>query len=150
MKPFLFIGTVVILLGLLSCHKDQPVVKKPPVDSNSCDVMLTLPLKDTTPHTDPFTIKSWTISGDYLKLTVSYGGGCKSHDFRLVWNQLAMPPFPVIHLEHNANGDLCKALITTNLCYNISVLREDGPPHGEIDFPLSDSSGNTFQVKYVY
>ncbi len=78
-------------------------------------------------YTDPASIISAEIQKDILGLTVRYGGGCKDHDFELYWNGIFMesePPQVLLQLSHNANNDLCRALFTEKLFFNLSPIKE--------------------------
>ena len=70
--------------------------------------------------TDRFTLKSVKIDDDELVMyiEVSYGGGCAKHTFELIWPDIILgiyPPQFSIVLNHQANGDTCKALLTQTL-----------------------------------
>ncbi len=56
------------------------------------------------------------IEDDRLTLTVSYSGGCASHDFTLVADDEFREEPDSVYLEvfvaHNANGDSCEAYLT--------------------------------------
>lgn len=76
--------------------------------------------------TDQYEIGSGRIHGDTLFLEVSYGGGCKEHDFRMYTNMMwakSLPPQLMIYLEHENNDDQCRAYITRILAFDISGLR---------------------------
>jgi len=70
--------------------------------------------------TDGFTLKSVKIDDAELVMyiEVSYGGGCAKHTFDLIWPDIILgiypPQFSVV-LNHQANGDTCKALLTQTL-----------------------------------
>jgi len=79
------------------------------------------------PHaSDAFTMVSQKISGDSLLLEVQYGGGCKEHIFdmhtNLVWMK-SMPPQLNLWLEHENNDDLCRALVTETLVFDLKNCR---------------------------
>lgn len=78
------------------------------------------------------------VEGHYLKLTVSYSGGCKEHDFALFgWSGFAKsdPPQAEVYLSHNANGDMCEAYITDEIMFDLlplqhayqKIFSDDGP-----------------------
>ena len=75
---------------------------------------------------DSFDIESLSLQGDLLKLVVSYGGGCETHSF-VAWtdNSLSLDQPPVINLfiSHNANGDLCEALLQQDLLIDLSPIK---------------------------
>ncbi len=90
----------------------------------------TKPLKlltDTSKiHLDAAAILRADIRRDVLELTTHYGGGCKEHEFELYWDGLFMESNPVqvkLQLSHNSNNDICRALITENIYFDISLLK---------------------------
>ena len=76
---------------------------------------------------DPYFFQTANIDGDTLQLTVSYSGGCKEHEFKLVaWNYFleSNPVQAHVLLAHNANGDLCRGWITEVLHFDLSPLKQ--------------------------
>ena len=72
---------------------------------------------------DPFTIREATLNGDLLTLDVRFGGGCKIHAFVLYMSpSVFAESFPAqawLYLYHDANSDLCKALLRRKLTFSI-------------------------------
>jgi len=84
-------------------------------------------LSSTLPS-DPFTIEDADIEDHCLKLSVTYGGGCKIHEFIMIYT-------PALNfcdyggkltLSHNAHGDMCEALVTDTLSFDLISVQEDG------------------------
>jgi len=76
---------------------------------------------------DSYTINNVEIEEDILTIEVKYGGGCKEHIFSLFGSPGFMKSSPVqtdVMLSHNANNDLCKALITEEVSFNLTPLKE--------------------------
>ena len=74
---------------------------------------------------DSITIIDAKIIGNKLHLNVSYSGGCKNHDFKIIGNSLiskSLPPIRSVRLIHYANNDECKKLILGNLIIDITEL----------------------------
>ena len=78
---------------------------------------------------DAYNFNSATIEGDTLTVSVSYGGGCETHEFTL----LAEPEFiPVpdgltmlgISIAHNANGDMCEAWLTESYDFDLTSIKK--------------------------
>jgi hypothetical protein len=72
---------------------------------------------------DDYTINSVEIVGNQLSVNVTYGGGCKEHEFELLGDQRIMkslPPQMNVVLKHNANQDMCRALITTTIVFDLT------------------------------
>jgi hypothetical protein len=64
---------------------------------------------------------------DSLQVTVQYGGGCQRHEFSLHASRVFMESHPVqspIVLHHNANGDTCRALLSRDLRFDLTPLRD--------------------------
>jgi hypothetical protein len=76
---------------------------------------------------DQVTFKGITLDQDRLSLEVSYGGGCKDHIFVLIGSDVFMESHPVqtnIVLSHNANNDMCEALLMKDMVFDLSPLKE--------------------------
>ena len=66
------------------------------------------------------------IENGTLILTISYSGGCASHDFTLVTNGNFMESDPVqlvVALTHNANDDTCQAYSTERYSFDLEPIR---------------------------
>jgi hypothetical protein len=76
---------------------------------------------------DAAQIQAARIDGDTLRLEVQYGGGCTQHVFRLLAGTGFMESNPVqtrLYLGHNANGDMCRALVRPTLAFSLAPLAE--------------------------
>ena len=78
---------------------------------------------------DAYNFNSATIEGDTLTVSVSYGGGCETHEFTL----FAEPdmdddgPFGTmigIAIAHNANGDMCQAWLTESYDFDLTPIKK--------------------------
>lgn len=76
-----------------------------------------------SPMSDDFTILDFERVGSLLLIEVQYGGGCAEHAFELLGSGdwYANPDIINFLLIHNANGDLCEALITETLVFDLST-----------------------------
>jgi hypothetical protein len=75
---------------------------------------------------DPWTYRSHRLSGDTLTLSIQYGGGCRVHRFALLIDPAFRESHPVqasVRLAHDADGDLCRALISEDLRFDLAPLR---------------------------
>lgn len=78
---------------------------------------------------DPITIHEAFVDGDCLQLKISYGGGCKEHTVDLAYMHQWNPgsnDIPTFEIRHDANGDLCEALITKEFRFDLTSLILDG------------------------
>ena len=124
------------LLGLVGCATD------PDIDSSTVFLSSTDALPDDTQlwgkvtfadptrnawGTDTYVVNSPpSITGDVLTLSVSYSGGCESHDFTFITSGVFLESNPVqlqAILAHDANGDSCEAWVTETYHFNISPLK---------------------------
>jgi len=78
-------------------------------------------------YRDPVNITDARIHGDRLELTVQFSGGCKEHRFFLYgWRGFSKskPVQADLFLSHNANDDSCEALLTGNVQFDLTPLKE--------------------------
>ena len=76
--------------------------------------------------TDDYVLNSAAITDDTLRLNVSYGGGCETHQFTLVTSGVFMESFPVqlaVSIAHNANGDPCEAFLTEDYDFDLTAIK---------------------------
>ncbi|MBV5349090.1 hypothetical protein JZU61_05500, partial [bacterium] len=104
--------------------------------------------------TDPLNLINAKIDGDCLVLTLQYGGGCKEHqiDLALIQPECGTPPLPppTFEIRHNANDDVCKALITKEYSFDISGIRENGKNKTDFILHTRNASGITSTNTYTY
>ncbi len=77
---------------------------------------------------DPFTLQSVSVSGDFLEVETSYGGGCEKHSFWVEWDGAFLESLPVqarLVVRHEARNDRCLALIGSDKRrFDLSPLKE--------------------------
>jgi hypothetical protein len=76
---------------------------------------------------DPYQIENPRISADTLNVTLTHGGGCRKHEYGLVAYSGWMESNPVqvrMVILHDAHGDNCKALLRSDLRFDLAPLRE--------------------------
>jgi len=125
-----FTPLAILLLALPGCISSSPAA---PIDllmtaDDQVAPALLVPRDDARPWPfDPWTFLSHRVEGDTLVLDVQYGGGCREHRFALLIDPAFMESHPVqvaARLAHDADGDLCRALLTRTLRYDLMPLRE--------------------------
>jgi hypothetical protein len=139
MKTYLFtICAYLLLTGISSCkQKDQAIASENMSnqeinlpDSSKTDVRtITIREDANLLESDPFRILETEIEGDILSITVSYGGGCKDHEFTMFSSGQygkSYPPKLILFLKHVSNGDMCKALLTETLQFDLSSIQFKG------------------------
>lgn len=98
---------------------------------------------------DAITITNTAIEGNNLLISVSFSGGCETHDFRLLTNgaiMKSMPPQMNITLEHDGHGDNCRSMIEQTLVYDISEAKSFGS--GAILLILNGDRENRIEYSY--
>jgi len=96
---------------------------------------------------DNFNFKLIGVKGDKLVLNTFYSGGCKPHFFRLDWDGLILESSPIqikLELSHHANNDICKALVSTEIQFDLSKCFD---LNQDINF-LIKGGGNEYVLKY--
>jgi hypothetical protein len=98
-----------------------------PLGPTRTDADVVLGAAATAPFpADPAGLVAAAITGDTLRLTVQYAGGCAQHHFQLRMPEAFMESQPVqahLRLGHDARGDSCKALLTEQLSFDLTSLR---------------------------
>lgn len=136
-----------------SISKDDVV---PSDDINTGAVVITD--ADENWGNDEYALNDVTITGDTLKLNVSYSGGCRTHEFTLVTSGSFLESSPVqlvISIAHNANDDPCEAYPTEDYHFDLSpiktlyqeayqqesgtivLLLEDAPPNTQLVYQFA-------------
>jgi hypothetical protein len=119
------INLLVIIIVLSNCKTKQPVGMEMPKDVKEIIIDMKANLNE---QGDAYNIDSLKVNEDILSIFVQYSGGCQPHVFDLYNNGIAtrsIPPQTTIILKHNANKDMCRALISQELKFNISKLKAD-------------------------
>lgn len=77
---------------------------------------------------EAYSINNVKRVGDFLQINLSYSGGCKIHDFEIIWDGIVYTDEPChmnLLLIHDANSDTCEALITRTIVVNLEELIGD-------------------------
>jgi Dyp-type peroxidase family len=106
----------------IEAEKSERRSRKPTVPFNK---VTTEELQVLKSKNDAFFITNAFIWEDVLHVTAQYGGGCKKHEFQLVWDGTetrSLPPQISLSLIHNSNNDPCEALVSQELQIVLSTL----------------------------
>lgn len=136
------------LLLAIGCHgtKDVDVEPSPvPVEPAPAPEPAVEPAVDA-PHPvdgDSYAVRGEpTLKGDTITLTVTHGGGCEEHTFALQPGPRTGGTLP-LKLVHDAHGDRCRAMLTTELSLSIAPFTAEGDCTESIAlsaFPASEST----------
>lgn len=114
---------LVCLFMFLSCARKNNVTEGN--STHNENVMLYATVGDHTEKGDALTIREIKLTGNVLKVSVTYSGGCDKHTFSLVGSRnisKSMPPRRAVNLIHKAQGDQCKKAVMEDLWFEISEL----------------------------
>tara|TARA_B100000795_G_scaffold26831_3_gene17815 strand:- start:387 stop:863 length:477 start_codon:yes stop_codon:yes gene_type:complete len=135
LKVALVLVGVLILISS-SCNKRREMKKSPAdqtetINTKEKEAISVVEMDPTYKNikTDSFNLLESSLEGDNLILLVQYGGGCREHEWKLKTNGAyakSLPPQITLNLEHNANSDMCRALVTDTLEFNLEPLRYPG------------------------
>ena len=122
MKLRIYTSSIILSLLLLSNCK----INSPANDNNIKHIIIDTKanMLDTG---DAYTIDSIKLNKDILSLFVNYSGGCQQHSFELYNNGISthsLPPQTSISLKHIGNKDMCRQLISEEVKFNISSLKD--------------------------
>lgn len=153
--PFLF-GLLLFVFAIAnSCGDKKAIVDAPKnsdVNSSQIKIMKSIDINETYTSegkTDPFTTLSTKIIGDTLLVEVQYGGGCEQHEFTMHTNKIwmkSLPPQLNLWLEHQSNNDMCRALITETLFFDLKPIQHAGSK--SVDLILNGDREN--RIRYIY
>lgn len=151
MKQVFLYVFLILFLSLCGCNNEEEILQ----NSNACPKYVELNFSNyNSLKTDPVTLISTKIDGDCLILTLQYGGGCKEHqiDLALIQPECGTPPLPppTFEIRHNANDDVCKALITKEYSFDISGIREEGKNKTDFILNTRNATGITSTNTYTY
>jgi hypothetical protein len=99
---------------------DNPSNDDPDFKSNNRSVSAS---DNDNPINDPFFLRGARIEGDLLLIDVQYAGGCENHSFTLEWPEIIIAIYPPqfgVLLYHDSNDDMCEALISETLEFQLS------------------------------
>lgn len=135
MRLKLFIAILTLAIGVSACSR-KPETEATAETSTQTDDMestedvRTIEVVESIVETsDAFQVVSAEVKGDILELTVSYGGGCQDHEWKMYATEKyakSYPPKLSIFLDHNANGDMCKALLRETLKFDLTNIQYKG------------------------
>ncbi|RKU27171.1 hypothetical protein C6497_12120 [Candidatus Poribacteria bacterium] len=105
---------------------------------------------------DPFRLNSAMIENDTMKVSVSYSGGCKPHEFTLVSSDVFLESDPVqlmVSIAHNANDDTCEAYPTEDYSFDLTPIKTMyqnayGQDAGTIVIRLKDNPDGELVYKF--
>jgi hypothetical protein len=121
--------------------------------------VLPLSLDDFRSTSDGYQVDAAQVSGDTLVFRLSFGGGCEPHQFGLHWNGSFTEGSPKevdLVLRHNANDDLCEAMLHPTVSFDLRPLREATSPteNGRVSIRVLNFEGRPLsdlgQLLYVY
>lgn len=101
---------------------------------------------------DMLNVNNISLNKDELTINVGYSGGCRVHKIELFAQkeiQKSNPAQVTLLLSHDADGDACKALISSNEIFDLTPLKEYLKEHFNIQdkvlLLLFDPSGRPVQ-----
>jgi hypothetical protein len=119
--------TALVVMTLAGCDVGDPCRTR--CDSNDPqDIIIFDALDDVDLYADDLTIKEIGLAGGILYFKVEYAGGCRDHRFDLYGLNAFLesdPPQASVYLSHNADGDDCEAIITSELEFSLVPLKEE-------------------------
>lgn len=151
MKNILFICLTLFVFACKSTKKVNEV-DQTSTDTNQATelVRISSSIGQLDQISDPITISDVRLVGNKLFVDVTYGGGCKDHEFQLIGApslSKSLPPIRSIQLMHQANGDACKMLLTQTLEIDLKNLAYQ-QEKGSVIFLNLNGWKNTIEYTY--
>ena len=107
--------------------------------------------------TDDYELEAAYVAGDTLAVTLSYGGGCRTHRFTLVAAEAFMESDPVqlaVAIAHDADGDPCQAYFTEDYHFILDPIKArykasyGAGAKGPIVLELKDTPGGPLNYQF--
>ena len=95
---------------------------------------------------DIYIINKVTRVEDNIQINLSYSGGCKQHEFQIIWDGIVYTDDPChmnLLLIHNGNNDECETLITETINVNLNELIGDVSYKDSCDYYIFSSFNST-------
>ncbi|MBN1609027.1 MAG: hypothetical protein JW940_20535 [Polyangiaceae bacterium] len=125
--------------GTCECHDWELSCQEP-----GCEIgPLVFPCPDDI-VSDLVDVDYYSIQGDKLVLDARYSGGCKSHDFGVCYEETFRESNPVqgtLRLLHDAHDDTCKAIVSSNLVFDLR-------PYADYYHDLYPADGGLISTNY--
>lgn len=127
-----YIGLIALLVFLTSSCGNKKSTSETQIPENKVNTeqksepSLIIDQSGNFDQGDQYNVDSARIQDDSLHMTITHGGGCKDHEYKLYTNGAMMkslPPKMNMVLHHNGNEDYCRALIQKELAFNIAELK---------------------------
>ncbi len=97
-------------------------------------------------HGDAIRIASARIEGTTLLVEVEHGGGCAEHEYALYWNGACGESYPLscgVRLVHDAHGDMCRAMLSRKLRFDVSAIGGGSPYRLGVEGPSNTASASS-------
>ncbi|HHP7242894.1 MAG TPA: hypothetical protein ACFCUD_14550 [Cyclobacteriaceae bacterium] len=142
----------ILIFSLLACCSDDIIVlnAEQQLDALTSDSVPTDKvayhfgeLPDNNAINDYFDIISIIKKSGELHVTVDYSGGCKEHNFNVWWNGTFLESDPMqlrLGITHNANDDLCEALVRETIIIDLTEAFAGNPPQSPTHMDITNLS----------
>ncbi len=143
MKKVLFILVAVIMASCANT-KQKPEISESKATQKVEALTAKARIGEFAKESDPITIDNVTMNGNIMMIDVTYGGGCKDHTFEIIGSPAVAKSFPGqrgIQLVHNANNDMCRALIRKTVAIDVSDLTDVKIDGNQIYYNLEGYEG---------
>jgi hypothetical protein len=112
-------------VALIACSGSDPAGPIKHTADVAAPIVIALTTDRPNQPSDPFKLDSARVEGDTLNMFISVGGGCRDHEFALVAVDGWRESYPVqvpLFLAHDAKGDMCRAIVSYHLRYDLAQL----------------------------
>jgi hypothetical protein len=135
-------GILAVTLLLAGCL--EPSERARPTVTDGERLILQIVRTDDPPRSDAARVTAARVDGHDLTIDLQFGGGCQPHLFGIFTDGkegLSLPPFVMLYLVHDANGDLCEALLSRRVTVDLRPLQSVVSPGGTVILRLVEPQG---------
>lgn len=143
MKNILFIFACLLFVNCASTKAVKTTESTTPSETNDL-IVAKAKVGEFAKVNDPLKIENVTMQGNLMLIEVTYGGGCKDHNFELIGSPAIAKSFPPqrgIQLVHKSNNDMCRALIKKTISIDVTDLIDNKQEGAQIYYNLEGYEG---------
>ncbi|MCO5260570.1 MAG: hypothetical protein M9916_10535 [Crocinitomicaceae bacterium] len=149
---FLAISAFFLACGTKKNTSSDTIKKEAAINKTDLETMkMKATIGKFAKESDPImSIDAIEVNENTLYIDITYGGGCKDHEFEIIGSEAiakSLPPIRAVQIVHHANEDNCRSIVKKRLEVDITDLAYLKEKDSEIYLTFENWEG---RVLYKY